>query len=696
MKKKVREKVVVVNSLVMFGIVVVLLFGGIIRLAYITLSEVVDGTNLTAFANSRNSVTEVLYASRGNILDVGGEKLAQTVNSYTLIAFLDETRSTEDNIRHIENPESTAKILAPILEMNEEVLYEYLTRDKYQVEIKRNLTELDKSKIDALGIDGFGYTVSVARYYPSGTFASYLVGYAKINEDGEIAGELGVEGYYDDLLKGVDGSTTYQKDGYGYKLPNVPEYTIEAESGADIYLTIDSNIQFILENAIKKVAEDETAVWSIFAVMDAKTGAIVGSATDPSYNPNDLNTIESYLNPLVSYQFEPGSTMKTFSFAAAIEEGIYNGEDEFLSGSIDVAGSLISDYNNVGWGYIPYDTGFAYSSNVATSMIALELGTSTLMDYYDNLGFGQKTNIELFGEVKGDSNFYYPVELATASFGHGITVTPIQLLQAYTTITNNGTLLRPYVIDKIIDSSGKVTYSGKRTEIRNVYSSETVEYMKTLLSKAVNEGTSNVWITENVNNIGKSGTAQIASLGGYSEDEDDVIRSFMSIFPEEDPKYVLYMAVESYSSGLKGISEITTTAIEEIASYAKVNNDSDVDKVNPKIVIDNYISKKTDEVTLSLAKNKLNSVILGDGDYVIDQYPYKDNFLHEGDNIFIKTNGKEFIMPDLTSFSLNEVKTFSNLLGINLKVEGSGYVNSQGIKAGTVIDLEETLTVTLK
>ena len=195
------------------------------------------------------------------------------------------------------------------------------------------------------------------------------------------------------------------------------------------------------------------------------------------------------MNPLVSYEYEPGSTMKIFSFSSAIEEKLYNGSEMYDSGSIKMSdGTVIKDFNKHGWGRITFDTGFAYSSNVAATLLSRKLKVEKLSNYYKKLGYGSKTGIELANEVDGKINFRYETELATASFGQGITVTPIQMLQALSVITNDGTALKPYIVDKIVDGDGNITYEGKRTELNKVYSKETIDYIKKLVHNVVYDG----------------------------------------------------------------------------------------------------------------------------------------------------------------------------------------------------------------
>lgn len=703
MKKRATVKI----SKIIILIVAFLFVAAIIKLSYIVLSSKVDGIDLQAKAASITTTEETLYANRGNIYDVNGEMLATTVNAYTVIAYLDESRTTDaENPRHVVDKEATAAALAPLLEMSEERLLELLNKDVYQVELGpggRGITEVLKRAIEELELPGIDFiSDSKKRYYSNSTFASYIIGYAKENEEGKLVGELGVEGYYDDILSGTNGYTKYLKyTSSNYKIPNTIDDTKKAVDGSDIYLTIDFDIQYIAENAVKEFQDTYKTEWAIFTVMDADTGAIVASATSPNFNPNDTNTITSYMNPLVSYQYEPGSVMKIFSFASAIEEGLYDGNELYESGSIQVDSETIINDVDKTWGTISFDTGFAYSSNVAATMLAfrlLENGEKKLPDYYDALGFGKKTGIELANEVSGDMEVVYKSELANSSFGQGISVTPIQMLQALSSMTNDGNIIKPYIVDKIVDSEGNVTYEGKRTVVNNVYSSQTVDKMHELMHKMIYEGLSTAWQIEGLSMIGKTGTAQIASPnGGYLTGEYDTIRSFAGIFPEEDPEYIVYVAARKVEGNSVKFANVVTDAIEEIAKHAKLTSETKETDLSKVINIENYLSKDINSVTTMLENRKLNIIVIGNGKYVINQYPLKNGIVLENGKLFLITNGIEIKIPNMTGWSLSDVKNYCNLIGLNLEYSGYGYVVSQSIAQGTLLDIANmTLNVHLE
>lgn len=699
MKKKATVKI---SKFIMI-IVAFLFLAAIAKLSYVVLSDKVDGIDLQQMASSITTVKRTLYASRGNIYDVNGEKLATTVNSYNVIAYLDESRTTDpDNPRHVIDKEKTAAALAPLLNMSEERILELLNKDLYQTQLGpggNDITEVLKNAIEELELPGIGFeSSSKKRYYRNSSFAAYIIGYAKKNAENELVGELGIEGYFNDVLSGTNGYTQYLKyTSSNYQIPNTPEDTVEAVDGSDIYLTIDFDVQKLAEKAVATFQDDYNTEWAIFTVMDAKTGAIVASATSPSFDPNDTNTITSYMNPLVSYQFEPGSVMKIFSFASAIEEGLYDGDEIYKSGSIQVdSETIINDAEKGGWGEISFDTGFANSSNVAATILAfrmLDEADKKLPDYYADLGFGKKTGIELANEAIGDTKIVYKSELSNASFGQGISVTPIQMLQALSSMTNDGNVIMPYIVDKIVDSEGNITYEGSRQVVGNVYSSSTVFQMQELMHKVISEGTGKAYGNiADVSLMGKTGTAQIASpTGGYLGGEYDTIRSFAGIFPEEDPEYIVYAAARHFTSTSTKFATVVTTAINEIAKYANLTKETNTNDLSKVYILDNYISKYTSNVSTLLENKPFEKIVIGNGKYIINQYPLKNNFVLEGGKLFLVTNSEEITMTDLTGWSLNDVKTYCNLIGLKLEYSGYGYVVSQNISKDTLIDKDNMI-----
>ena len=677
----------------------------ILRLGYLCLTGKVDGINLKSFANKRNTKKETLYALRGNIYDVNGDVLAQTINSYTIIAYLDESRSKDSKVPlHVVNKEDTAEKLATVLDMSKEQILERLNKKAYQVEFGskgKGLTELQKEAIENLNLSGIDFITTHKRYYPNNNFLSYVIGYTSSDENGNMKGLMGIEKQYDEKMTGTNGFVKYQKDLNGYKFPNSNEIRKEKIDGNDVYLTIDSNVQMSLETAINKAQNESSANWIVAVVADAKTGKILGSATSPSFNPNTKD-IKNYLNPLVSYTYEPGSVMKTYSYMAALENNPtwdpYNTNCE--TGPYEIGDDTVRDWNKTGWGLIPYSRGYTLSSNTCVAnMIKNYLSKQKLMDYYKKLGFGQKTNIDLPNEYTGKVKFKYDVEVVNAGFGQGITTTPIQQIKALTAISNNGVILNPYIVSKTVNSSTKeVTYKAAVKEGEKVASSETINKIKDLMYRVVNsdssETTGSKYKMDGYDLIGKTGTAQIANprTGKYYDGKYDYITSFSGMYPKDDPKVILYVAFQrSYNSNV--LPQTVQTIVRDTAKYLGIFEEApEINKEVTTYKLGSYKNKTTESVKQSLDALGASYVIFGDGNKVISQYPNKNSKVSTKDKVFIFTNGT-ITMPDLTNYSVKEADVVLSKLGIKHTINASGYIGYQSVSAGTVINSDTEVTL---
>ena len=640
MKKE--NKVKISNLLLILALFLFLVIT--LRVSYIALSKEVDDINIQELASKRTTKTTILKANRGTIFDNSSNVLAQDVSSYTLIAYLDSTRTTDpDNPNHVVDKENTALVLSALLGMEYETVLSYLNKENvYQTEFGvkgRGLTELEKDTILAANLPGIDFIEATKRYYPYGQFLSYLIGYAKMDEEGNIIGEMGIEKSYNEELTGTNGKTVYQKDLQGYKIAGTKELTEEKVDGDNIYLTIDNNIQFFLEEAITKSSSKYEFDELDIIVANAKTGEVLGYATNPSFDPN-IRDIENYLDPNSSIAFEPGSTMKIYTYMAALEAGVYKGSDTYKSGSFTAKDkTVISDWNKVGWGVITYDQGFIYSSNTAVvNLMDKYLDSDTLKTYLKRLGFGSKVGLNLPNEVSGKIDFKYETEVFNAAFGQGITTTPIQHIKALTTISNDGELLKPYIIKKIEKSNGKVI-EYERTSLGRVASSKTIEYMKNLMWHTVNDpdGAGHAYYIEGYDIIGKTGTAQIASTNGegYLTGDKEVIRSIALMFPKDDPEIIIYGAVKR-STTVSSLSEPVKEIIQNIAKYYNIYNEPE-DEATSNKEIKNYINEETETVKEELQSMNITPIILGSGDVITDQYPINTT-ISSSEKVFLITN----------------------------------------------------------
>ena len=695
-KKAVNQQLKTANIVLISCLVIFLVL--IYRAGVLSLSKEIDGINLSKFASSRTTQHDTILAKRGTIYDVNGDILAQNVYSYTLIAYLEESRG-EGN--YVKDKEETAKKLATVIDLPETKILSLLnsTNSKgeplYQTEFGskgKGLTELTKEKIEKLNLDGIDFIESQKRYYPKGDFLSYTLGYAKSDSTGKISGELGVEALFNDELTGTDGFKEYQKDLRGYRIANTDEFVQEARDGDSIYLTIDSNVQFFIEQALENAANKYNFEQLNVVVAQAKTGKILGISTYPSFDPN-LRNITNYLDPNISVAVEPGSTMKIFSYMAMMETGKYNGDEEFKSGIYKTKdGTEIGDWNRNGWGYISYDKGFALSSNVGVvNLIDKYINKEILRDYYKKLGFGSKTGIELSKETSGKINFKYETEVFNAGFGQGVMTTSIQNIKALTSIANDGILLQPYIVDKIVDSKGNIVKQNTKTEIERVASKQTTDKMKDLMEQVVLSGTGSSYNMPGYNLIAKTGTAQISSTNGtgYLKGANDVIRGFAGMFPKDDPEIIIYANLKRPNPNTpNALVSVIKELVVNISKYYNIYDETVVNEQEIKYELTTYINKSIDKVKSDLEKNGIKPIVIGDGDRITDQYPNSNITITSGNKVFLKTNGVKYVLEDMTGWSKKDVITYLKLLGLNYNIEGTGYLVSQSIASGSEVNSE--------
>ncbi|TKI96941.1 penicillin-binding protein 2, partial [Bacillus wiedmannii] len=385
------------------------------RFFYIQATGTVHNQDLDKLAQQKHSKKGVLEANRGTIYDQNGHVLAQDANSYKLVAEL-------KGANHVENKEDTAKKIAGVLGKDEEKILATLNKkDKSQVEfgtLGKDLTKEQKEQIEALKLPGISFITENARVYPNGDFASYVIGHAKPNEEGTSVGQFGLEKSLDKYLSASNGKVAYTGDRKGVSLDGGKVKVEAPKNGDNAYLTIDQRIQSYLEDAMKAASKHYDPESLIGIVADPKTGKILAMSSKPSYDPNDRQ-IKYFFNDAIANAFEPGSTMKIFTLAAAINEGVYKGQDYYQSGTYQVGNRKIKDHNGgAGWGSITFDEGVERSSNVAFAILGdQKLGPERFRKYIHSFGLDEKTNIDLPGEGSNTIVFDQQIQQVTTAFG---------------------------------------------------------------------------------------------------------------------------------------------------------------------------------------------------------------------------------------------------------------------------------------
>ena len=437
--------------------------------------------------------------------------------------------------------------------------------------------------------------------------------------------------------------------------------------------------------------------------MNPKTGDILGTASTPSFDPN-IRNITNYENPLVSYVYEPGSTMKTFTYMCAMEKGTYKGDDTYLSGNFKIGDDTIYDWNRTGWGVITYDKGYEYSSNVGiANLLDKYISKKDLRECLEKYGFGELTGIELSREQEGDTHFNYDIEVATAGFGQGITTTAIQQMQALTMIANNGRMLKPHIIDKIVNpNTNEVTYKSKTEKSEQIVSTTTINKMKELMYNVIHGtdpgSTGYLYKIDGFDIIGKTGTAQIydTETGAWLSGKNDYIFSFTGLYPKDDPEIIIYAAMRRPTHGTSvGLADASKNVMQSIAKYRNMfSSVTSPTKVN-EYTMGNYTNKVLNDVKVELNYFGVKQVIIGNGDKVIKQYPESGTKILSSDTVYIVTNDANPSLPDMVGWSRSDAERILNYMGIKYEIEGYGYVTSQSISAGTNNLKDQTIKLTL-
>jgi penicillin-binding protein 2B len=715
MKKSKSAKITaVVFAIIIFALVINIVFLGA------TGKHLISGENIAEFARNRSKKEAVEYAQRGQIYTSDQEKVAVNVKKYKIILVLSSNRTGYgEKLAYVKNISKTASKLAPILGMDENELTTKLQSAKdagrYQVELGsqgNNLSASIKKQIEDLNLSGIEFSESNSRYYPLGDFCSYIVGYAKSYEDQSIkkmVGEMGLELSYDKTLKGKNGYKVYQTDANGYALVDGTLREKDPTNGQDIYLTIDSGLQRDLDYLMSNAYNESGAQVVTAGVMEIKTGRILAMSIYPSFNPNERN-ISTFNNYFLEGTIECGSVFKPFIYADSIEEGKYDHNAYYNSGMYNVyygnkLVATIKDHNHgQGWGSITYDQGLYHSSNVAICNL-LDKGYVTkevLTEKLNDLGFFQGDTMDGLA-CSSSINAYTrssagKLEYLTTGFGQGSTVTPYQLLKAYSVFGNGGKTVQPHVVEKIVDpDTNKVTYQATTQYSKQIFSENTVKEVRDLMLGVIEDqqGTGKNYRLDNgVRMIGKTGTGQVVENGGYSTSV--YMHSFVGLAPYEDPQVVMFITFksgDSYAQYMPNIVKQTmTSALQVVNQY----NAPDEKTVDESYTLDSYTNQSVNYVKSKLESKSLNVQVIGNGGSVIEQYPLARSKVTSGDKIFIKTEGTDITLPDLTGWSKKEVQTYASLAEIQLVIEGtSGHVTSQSIEANQVIHKGDSLSITL-
>ena len=699
-----------VGATVLFFIFCLLLLIVSIRYFSIEITGKVKGKSISALAAQKYHYSDILTAKRGTIYDQNGNVLAEDETVYKMIAILDTKQPN-----HVADPEKTASKLSAYINLPEDKILSILkTKGRFQVEFGSSGNDLPpetKNKIDALKLPGIMFIGSTKRYHPNGILSSHLIGYTdsfQKDESFQQKGEMGIEEEFDKSLQGKSGTIKYNEDLWGTILPDSKAQINKPKNGEDIYLTIDNEIQISLEEAMNEVEKKYTPKNIIAIVADPKTGKILGMGQRPTFDLNTRDGINnSWQNLSVEASYEPGSVMKIFTLAAAVQQNVFDPNEKYKSGKFYVKNvpSPIRDWNSgAGWGTISYLEGLQRSSNVAFSNLLDKIGQDTFRTYLDRFHFGQPTNIGLPNETSGKILYKWPIEKYTTAFGQGTTVSAIQIIQAATAIANDGKMMKPYVVDKITDPNTGKAQSTDPKVVGKPISADTAKQVRDYLRTVVTGkyGTGSIYDLPGYDVTGKTGTAQIPGPDGkYLTGNDNYIYSFIGMAPKDDPKLIVYVAVQqphlNNDSGSIPVQMIFNPVMKNSLEYLNIkpNNETKIENTPIQAFeVPNLINSSLKESKSKLNKNGLQAIVLGKGNTVVAQSPKKLTSLLEGEKVILKTNG-DITMPDMKNWSRRDILRVSELLGLKVNLNGNGYLKGQSIPPNSIVKQGDTLTVNL-
>ncbi|HAJ69769.1 MAG: penicillin-binding transpeptidase domain-containing protein [Alkalibacterium gilvum] len=716
-KKKLKESNPFRNrkyiAIVLYIFCFILFFSIFSRFAWIMVKGEVNGENLVSNVHNLYTRNNILQANRGTIYDSAGNPIAMDSNTYKMIAVLTNEWSTSENPIHIQEPEAVAQILTKHLSMSEKELVERLTQENSQVEFGsagKNLTyetvSAIEEELEEEELTGITFEEKKSRLYPNGIFASHTIGLAQSDmenqEDQTLHGVLGLEKEFDDSLSGKDGWIEYQRDRFGYVIPDQEIKEVEPTNGKDIQLTLDRRMQIYLESIVEEVNEQHEPEVLTATLMHAKTGEILATTQRPTFNGTTKEGIDqTWQNYLTEYTFDPGSTLKAMTLASAVEEGVFNPNDYYKSGKIQVGGGTVHDVKPEGWGTISYLEGVARSSNVAFVHQVQKMGLDTWKEHLDSYGFGQPTGISLPNEYAGSNPYSSVLQQVNTSFGQGISVTPVQMLQAFSALTNKGKMVQPHLVKAISNGENEQKESFDSAEIPTLLSEKAADQTLDYLTETVNSevGTARGYAIDGFEIAAKTGTAQIVGEdGSYLTGNSNYVYSVVGMGPVEDPELIFYVTVQKPKlNGVGHGSHVVQKIFNPVMKRALEYYSSEDLKSEFELTyenMDNLIQKNTQEVINDEKMNGKNVSIIGTGDKIVQQYPLANSEINNSDRIILMTNGA-MTLPDLTGWSRGDVIKLSELTGVDVSFSGEGFVESQNVSPNSFIESETKITVTL-
>ena len=680
----------------------------LVKMLYLT---VIKGPELAEKAETQWKSEMNLTAMRGNIVDRNGSILVTSTNVYRIEVDMDTLKTyIEDEKTTVEKVSSD---LAEALGASYDDIYGKLSDEENKFIILSKGLEKDViDKVKSLEIRGLVYYDEIERYYPNGNYLSQVLGI--INSEG--VGLTGLELQYDDYLSGLSGIRIGGVDAYSNDLPFVSGKQTNAINGKDIVTTIDENLQYYAELVANEGLETYKAKRVSITIMNPNNGEILAMASTPGYDPNDPyegyenfegdtenDKIQNmWRNSIVSDTYEPGSTFKIITMAAAMEEGLIHDDDVFVCNGSKTFGDVhVHCWNLSGHGAQTAAEILKNSCNVGFMELGERLGAEKLNEYIKKLGFGSITGIDLPGEAEGivkSTNSISDIDLATIAFGQTNTLNALQLLTAVNAVANGGNLIQPHIVKEIThkDSNGNTivdkTIEGKTTE--NVLSEKTCATLREYLERTATQDAGAGTFVQGYDIGGKTGTAQKVDIETGSYSADKYIASMVAMTPVDDPQLTVYISVDEPSTGVYYGGQVASPLMKKLFSHIFAYIESPTGKasysISKDVVIPEVRGKSIEKAKSILEENGLGCEINGDGNTIVSINPYPGTTVKAGSKITLTASSKssidnKIIMPDLAGTTVEFAINLLDNLGLQYEYEGSGKVVEQSISSGELI-----------
>ena len=734
----------VAKNLSLLSILVFFIF--LINFAVIIGTDSKFGKNLSELSHQVHQKTEIVPAKRGTIYDRNGAVIAEDATTYNVYAIIDKTyKSAKGEVLYVEESQynQVADVFNRYLGMEKDYVVQQLSQKKLnQVsfgaagnDITYSNMDAIRSELEAANIKGVDFTTSPNRSYKNGTFASQFIGQAQLIEDKEgnktLQGTTGIEKSLDRILGGQDGVVTYEKDRNGNIVPGSDKVAVKTEDGKDVYTTLSAELQTYLETRMDVFQEKVKGKYVSATLVSAKTGEILATTQRPTYNADtkeglDIKNLRTWNTILYQDQYEPGSTMKVMTLAAAIDHGTFPAYNEvYYNNELQVKDATIKDWEiNMGLTegrYMNIAQGFAYSSNIGMTKLEQKMGNNVWMNYLTLFKFGLPTRFgmgdESFGGLPGDNY----VTQAMSSFGQGISVTQTQMLRAFSAIANDGEMLEPKFISAIYDGKHETARKSQREIVGNPVSAsaaqQTRNYMITVGTDpqfgTLYSSDGPIIQVAGQNVAVKSGTAQIATANGYLEGENDNINSIVVMTPAEDPDFIMYVTVQQpeVSFSPKSWQELVNPVLEDaVALKDELNLVTETKALDGVTKEDTYKMPSAESLskelhlkqTISpggfadeLRRNLLQPVVLGTGKNIKKMSVSAGTKLKANEQVLLLTDDLDSV-PDMYGWTKENVDKFAEWTGIEITYKGEGSrVSKQNVKVETALKKTKKITITL-